>query len=60
MLLNNIMLLLARGACIETMVLGKDIKNGELLLARGACIETPSISKGFVSVLVAPRKRSMY
>ena len=54
-------LLLARGACIETGgETGWAIDVTSLLLARGACIETLRRSKARGAWMVAPRKRSMY
>ena len=59
-LLEAVKLLLARGACIETLAPYTLIRLRVLLLARGACIETYPLNVNVPTLEVAPRKRSMY
>ena len=55
-----ILLLLLRGACIETRIISFALYFAGLLLLRGACIETASGSGGGSAPEVAPLARSMY
>ena len=55
-----LLLLLARGACIETAVNVEPLVHFGLLLARGACIETANAIEYIMCKCVAPRKGSMY